>query len=699
MGATILKGSYSPTMSHDSNTDLAEFAKTRDDAAFRRVVGQFGKLVLNAAHRRTSDRQMAEEIAQNVFAIMARKARHLSKHRSIAGWVFTTTRLEAAKAMRGRQRHQRKLQALADEIQHSTDMSDEGLENWRDALPHLEAGLDQLRDADREAVLARFFENKSFRQIAAADGCSEATCRMRVHRSLDKLKGWMARRGVTLSAAAIGSALAAEWTQAAPAAAIETLSGNALTAAPAIGTGTILSNSIMTMNAVKAASLAAATVVLIGTIPLVIQQSKAKQLEAQIAQLGEPIPQPAPTRPKLTALDQPTAKALGPASHLLQEARLPSDAEELTDVLLDAILAQDLGALMRAMVALGRMDRAEIDQLITEVNESDMFLGKKQAARRMLIGFMDPDESNGVALLEKAIDSDVQLFHTLKKRLARWAENDPAAAEAWLQQHLDDPRLDRNTGSNRIGVLIWEAIVPGMARTDPALAVASLDALGSRAKWTTVAAAAGSIIGRGEEGDVERAREVLLRLEEDHRQGGISTASQQAMKSVGQFDAFIELARSLDYPEKNFASMAYWMATTQTNLPVRERADWVLENVGTQSTSALQNFIWNTRQREVELGVWISELPPGSFKDHALRGEISALVNNLHDSGEAITRARLISDDEMRAEALRFTLQKFPSAGELAPTKDAKQVAEMAAALANLPAKTPTPAPASEAAK
>ena len=682
-------------MSNQPNPDLAKFAQGRDETAFRRVVAQYGKLVLTAARRRTDDLQLAEEVAQNVFAIMARKAKRLAKHRSLAGWVFTTTRLESAKALRGRQRHRRKLEALAEELKDTTDMSPEDQEHWRDALPHLEAGLDQLGDADREALLARYFEDRSFKQIASATGRSEAACRMRVHRSLDKLRGWMARRGVTLSAAAVATGLGAEWTGATPAAAVSAISSNAVAAAPALGSGTIISNTLMTMNATKSTCLAAAAVIAIGAVPIAMQQAQANRLESEIAQFDSRSADPHSTEPALSALQKQAAGGPGPARRILREARLPDDPAALTRVLLDAVMEQDLGALMRAMVALGNMSQAEIDDLITRINQSDMHLGQKQAARRMLIGFMDADETDGAALLEKAIDSDLQLFHTLGKRLARWAAKDPAAAAAWIEQHHDDPRLNQSTGSNRIGELIWKALVPGMARTDPALAIAQLDSLGSRADWTTVAAVAGSIIGRGGEGDPELAKEVLVRLPSDRLLGGIGVASQQPM-SIERFDAFAQLVRSLDLSEKRIAGRLYWLATTQGDVPARQRADWVLDNVGVQEPSSLRNFIWNTRQREAELGEWIGELPPGEFKDHALRGEISALVNNLHNGGEAIARARLIRDDELRSEALRFIVGKIPDAAAQAPAAaNADEVAELSAALVS-PTKPSKPLPAAD---
>ena len=689
----LYKGTFleETPMSTEARNNLSEFATTQSEGAFRKVVTEFGGLVLASAQRRTDDPQLAEEIAQNVFAVMARKAEQLSKHQSLAGWVFTTTRLESAKALRGRRRHRRKLQALAAEINQGTDMSDEELEHWREALPHLEEGLDRLSDTDRDAVLARFFENKTFGQIATETGRSEAACKMRVHRSLEKLRGWMANRGVTLSATAIATGLGAEWTQAAPAASIiNSISTNAVAAAPTLGTGTIFTNTLLTMNAAKSASIAVATVLVAAAIPLAIQQSKANRLESEFSQLGTPRPFES-DKPPLNALGKPSAiTRSNPGMQMLRDASLPKDPEDLTAVLVGAVEEQNLGALMRAMVALDRMDQAEISELITKISESDMHLGKKQAARRMLIAFMDTDETDGAALLDKALDSDIQLFHTLRNRLARWAENDPKGAADWIQSNRDNPKLKVSTGSNPVGDLIRDALLTGMARTDPAVAISHLENIDPVSQWTTHAAVAGSIVGRGQEGDLELAREVILSLPPDRISGGISVASQQRMNG-NRLDAFAQFARSFGLPDKYNSSDLYWLATSQVEIPAVERADWVLENLGAQNPSSLRNFVSNTRRQESELGAWIAGLPAGEFGDNALRGEISTLVYTFNDGGAAITSARMISDDEMRQEALRFIVGRIPGAVHHAPAaSNAQEASELSAAEAS-PTKPGTP--------
>ncbi|MFT4550949.1 MAG: hypothetical protein ACI9MB_004930, partial [Verrucomicrobiales bacterium] len=124
--------------------DLALFAENGDEAAFRRVVDALSGLTFSSAMRRTADRGMAEEVTQNVFAILARKASKLHGHSSLEGWVFTTTRYEAAMAMRKRQQHLRKLEALEMESQAEIDQHAD-IED----LPHLEESLDRLAAADR----------------------------------------------------------------------------------------------------------------------------------------------------------------------------------------------------------------------------------------------------------------------------------------------------------------------------------------------------------------------------------------------------------------------------------------------------------------------------------------------------------------------------------------------------------------------
>ena len=72
---------------------------------------------------------------------------------------------------------------------------------WESLSPHLEEAVEKLGDRDRQAVLLRFYEQKSLPDMAAAMGVSEEGAKKRVFRAVDKLKRHFARRGFGIASA------------------------------------------------------------------------------------------------------------------------------------------------------------------------------------------------------------------------------------------------------------------------------------------------------------------------------------------------------------------------------------------------------------------------------------------------------------------------------------------------------------------
>lgn len=100
--------------------------------------------------------------------------------------------------------------------------------DWDKLQPLLDAALDGLRDVDRTVVLLRFLEGRSFAEVGASVGLSENAARMRVERALEKLRARLMSRGCTSTAAALGSAMAAQGAVAAPEAWVAALATKAL---------------------------------------------------------------------------------------------------------------------------------------------------------------------------------------------------------------------------------------------------------------------------------------------------------------------------------------------------------------------------------------------------------------------------------------------------------------------------------------
>ena len=73
-----------------------------------------------------------------------------------------------------------------------------------------------LRRADRDALVLRFFENKTLQQVGVALGLEERAAQKRVTRALDRLRTMFLKRGVKLTVGVIAGAVAAHYLEAAP---------------------------------------------------------------------------------------------------------------------------------------------------------------------------------------------------------------------------------------------------------------------------------------------------------------------------------------------------------------------------------------------------------------------------------------------------------------------------------------------------
>src|SRR6266704_374434 len=75
-------------------------------------------------------------------------------------------------------------------------------------VPLLDEGLLSLRETDRTALLLRYYERQSLREVGAAFGVNQGTAQKRIERALEKLAQFFQRRGFrTASVAATGAAL------------------------------------------------------------------------------------------------------------------------------------------------------------------------------------------------------------------------------------------------------------------------------------------------------------------------------------------------------------------------------------------------------------------------------------------------------------------------------------------------------------
>ena len=126
----------------DDSALLRQYVESQSDEAFAALVTRHINLVYSVALRQTGSPENAEEIAQAVFIILAKKANQMRHEKALSSWLFQATRLTAANLIRGESRRRNREQ----EAYVQSALNDAPDETWMKIAPLLDSAVADLRE-------------------------------------------------------------------------------------------------------------------------------------------------------------------------------------------------------------------------------------------------------------------------------------------------------------------------------------------------------------------------------------------------------------------------------------------------------------------------------------------------------------------------------------------------------------------------
>jgi DNA-directed RNA polymerase specialized sigma24 family protein len=315
-------------------------------------------------------------------------------------------------------------------------------DDWKQIAPLLDEAIAALDETDRTAVLLRYFENKSLREVGQTLGTTDDTAQKRVSRAVERLREFFSKRNVTIGASGLAVVISANAVQAAPVGLAATIAATAVLAGTAVHTSTLIAATKTIAMTTLQKTLVTATVAVIAGAGI-YEARQAAQLREQNQVLQQ---QQAPLAEQLRQLQRERDDAMNRLAGLLAENSQSKSNPNQLELLK---LRGEVGHLRQALQGLPSARAALLKQKLEEMPDKKIpemkFLTEKDWINAAWNADLDTDDGVRLAL-SKLRDESVDTFlnltrKALKKYLA--ANEDMLPADLLpLKPYFDTPVTD-----------------------------------------------------------------------------------------------------------------------------------------------------------------------------------------------------------------------------------------------------------------
>ena len=648
---SLLGHSYSVENLMDSENHLLAYVRSGDEAAFAKVVAAYSSLVYGTAYRKTRNVQLAEEVTQNVFVLLARKAEKLVSRPSLGGWLHRTALLASQNLLRSEAAHRRRTELFKEKGDLS---SGQDIEIFFEGV---DEALNKLSESDRTVVMMRFFEEKEFREIGAKVGKSPDAVQKQIRRALDKLNRTLTAKGATFSLATIGLVLSSELAKAAPVASSAMISAKAVSATSSIPiAGHLVTNFLHTMSTLKTSTVVG-TILLVAAIPAVVQHSQAREIRKELAELN--VGQKNSRMARSTSLRKPSTRSpQTPVKRMLASSKRSLTGEELLEEMQQAMMSQNTSQMMQLFLPLGLMSEGELKILLAEVESAEVNAQLKGMVASMLMEMIpSTEEGRGSRLARKIANNEY--VGNFSSEMWNWVKEDVEEALLWFQESQANGALfgkGVDSAEPELGAIIAERL----AKNDVNRALALADSVEPSGRAVVLAGIARALAEKGGEGLTPLIDPVKTLNDIDSLNLVVGEAV-TTLANRGKRDEVLPFLESLGVePRVLNRAMGVAVAAWNSKDSVPQRMEWLFETVGeTNSQAVMKEAISSLYLNEAEATrEWIDGLTVGEVRDLALVSETSAMMNG-GERKEAFDRLSLISDQAVREEQQNNLIEQW----------------------------------------